>query len=81
MENIRRKNESLYRLILKQLYYFRQQPKNRSLKLHKLGGGLQDTWSISINKSLRMVFYYRDTNDGRLAVFINLGNHRQVYGN
>ena len=80
MEVIRNKNVVLYRLILKQLDFFRYQPRNHSLRLHKLGGGLQNTWSISINRSMRMVFYYKNSNNGKLAIFINLGSHEEVYG-
>ncbi|PIZ63038.1 type II toxin-antitoxin system mRNA interferase toxin, RelE/StbE family, partial [Candidatus Roizmanbacteria bacterium CG_4_10_14_0_2_um_filter_39_13] len=29
------------------------------MRLHKLSGKLEDTWSISITRAVRMVFYYR----------------------
>ncbi len=79
LSQIKRKHHVLFTLVTKQLICFQQQPDHPSLRLHKLKGRLQDTWSISINKSVRMVFYYRQLNGVKRAVFIAIGTHKEVY--
>ena len=46
-----------------------------SLRLHKLTGKSSSAWSISVNKSIRIVFYYVE--DG--VVLVNFGKHEEVY--
>jgi len=76
---IKRKDQALFKLISKQLVCFQQQPAHPSLRLHKLKGSLDDTWSISINKSIRMIFYYRQMAEEKRAVFFAVGTHEEVY--
>lgn len=76
---IKHKQPKLFQKIKKQLLLFSQNPKHPSLRLHKLKGELRDTWSISITKELRMIFYFRLKNHQKSAVFIDIGTHDQVY--
>lgn len=46
-----------------------------SFRLHKLSGNQSSAWSISVNKSIRIVFYYVE--DG--VVLVNFGKHEEVY--
>jgi len=46
-----------------------------SLRLHKLTGKSTSAWSISVNKSIRIVFYYVE--DG--VVLVDLVKHEEVY--
>lgn len=50
----------------------RQDAFHPSLRLHKLKGRLQDTWSISIDRKYRIVF--KPIGDGAI-IFFNVGMH------
>lgn len=53
-------------------------PQNQQLKAHKLSGKLKGLWSFSVEYDVRVVFYY--TNDKpQKAIFIDIGNHDEVY--
>ncbi len=47
-----------------------------SLRTHKLSEKLKDLWSLSVEYDERVLFYFTD--DGN-AVFIDIGNHDEVY--
>jgi toxin HigB-1 len=55
---------------------FRDNPFDPSLKTHKLSGKLKNLWSFSIEYDRRVLFYFTD--DGK-AVFVDIGNHDEVY--
>ncbi|MBI4234925.1 type II toxin-antitoxin system RelE/ParE family toxin [Candidatus Peregrinibacteria bacterium] len=55
---------------------FRRSCFDRSLKTHKLKGGLTNYWSFSINYSYRILFEFSEKND---AGFIDIGTH-SIYG-
>lgn len=80
LATIKKKDVVLFARISKQLRCFEQAPNHHSLRLHKLKGKLRDTWSISINTSIRMVFYYKKEFGKQKAVFISIGTHKEVYG-
>lgn len=79
LSSIKTKNVTLFNKVAKQLKLFQLQPDHPSLRLHKLSGKLEDTWSISVTRSIRMIFYYRRVNGEKHAVFITIGTHEQVY--
>lgn len=58
------------------LELFTNNPFEPNLKTHKLSGKLKDLWSFSLEYDERVLFYFTD--DGN-AVFINIGNHDEVY--
>ena len=58
------------------LELFTNNPFEPNLKTHKLSGKLKDLWSFSLEYDERVLFYFTD--DGT-AVFINIGNHDEVY--
>ena len=58
------------------LEIFKENPFDKSLKTHKLSGKLQDLWSFSLEYDQRVLFYFTD--EGK-AVFVDIGNHEQVY--
>lgn len=70
-----KKNKQLSKKVKKQLHQFQKNPRHPSLRLHKLEGKMQTAWSISVGKSLRLVFVYVE--DGILL--LNFGSHDQVY--
>ena len=61
--------------IEKQLTLFQQNHFHPSLRVHKLTGKLDNLWSISIDKNIRMLFIL----DNNEAYFFDLGTHDQVY--
>lgn len=72
---INKKNPKLARQIQKQLKLFKENPKHKSLRVHKLSGELKNMWSISITKAIRMVYLL----DGNEAYFYDIGTHGEVY--
>lgn len=53
-------------------------PFHPQLKVHKLSGTLKGLWSFSVDHSLRVIFYFENENPPK-AVFVDIGNHDQVY--
>lgn len=62
--------------VLQKVVVFSQNPHSPSLALHKLKGQLQDVWSFSVEKDLRIIV---DLKDPEKILFIDIGNHNQVY--
>ncbi len=76
LQNIKRKDHKLLAQIHKQLKLFQSNPRHQSLRLHKLTGKLHNRWSISINRSVRMIYISLNENE---FYFIALGTHDEVY--
>ncbi len=53
-------------------------PFNEKLKTHKLSGKLKYLWSFSIEYDLRVIFYFTKGKPKK-AVFVDIGNHDEVY--
>jgi len=60
------------------LELFIHDPFDAKLKTHKLSGKLKDLWSFSIEYDLSVVFYFTKDKPKK-AVFIDIGNHDEVY--
>ncbi len=75
LRKIKQKDIKLLKQIEKQVSLFTKNPKHPSLRIHKLSGELKDLWSISINKSTRMIYIL----DQDMAYFIDIGTHDEVY--
>ena len=72
-QKLEKRNKKLKESIRKTLYYLQVNPGHPSLRLHKLAG--MNTYSISVNMSIRIVF-------GRVGDDIHLlciGTHEDVY--
>lgn len=76
LAKIKRSDSKLAGRIEKQLALFASNPTHPSLRLHKLAGKLENMWSISITKSIRMIYILMD-HDG--AYFFDMGSHDEVY--
>jgi mRNA-degrading endonuclease YafQ of YafQ-DinJ toxin-antitoxin module len=72
---IKKKDLKLTELIKNKLILFKSDINHPSLRRHKLSGNLDNLWSISINKSIRMV-YIEMKNE---FYFVDIGTHDQVY--
>ena len=55
---------------------FTNDPFEPSLKTHKLSGRLKNLWSFSLAYDERVLFYFTDNGN---AVFVDIGNHDEVY--
>ena len=53
-------------------------PFDERLKTHKLSGKLKDLWSFSVTYNIRVVFYFTHEKPEK-AIFVNIGNHDEVY--
>jgi mRNA-degrading endonuclease YafQ of YafQ-DinJ toxin-antitoxin module len=67
-------DKQLVKKIHKQLQLFVENPKHPSLRLHKLRGNLQNTWSLSVTTSFRLLFI-EDTE----YYFFDMGEHDEIY--
>ncbi len=75
LQLISKKDFKLTKQIQKQLRLFKENPKHKSLRVHKLSGDLKNMWSISITKAIRMTYIL----DGDEAYFYDIGTHDEVY--
>lgn len=76
MKKIKSKDKLLTERIVKQISLFQNNPRHPSLRTHKLSGGLRESWSISITRSIRMKFTILENGE---AYFFDLGTHEEVY--
>ena len=72
-QKLEKRNKELKEAIRKTLYYLQVNPGHPSLRLHKLAG--INTYSISVNMSVRIVFG-RVRDDVHL---LRIGTHEDVY--
>ncbi len=72
---IKATNKVLSKKIRKQLELFSLQHQHPSLRVHKLSGSMNSYWSISIDRSVRMLFIMQNN----IAIFFDIGTHDQVY--
>lgn len=69
-------NKTLENKFKMRLEIFIKNPFDSRLKTHKLSGKLKDLWSFTIEYDQRVIFYFIEDEK---AVFIDIGNHDQVY--
>ncbi len=58
------------------LELFKNNPFETGLKTHKLSGKLKDYWSFSVERDLRVIFYFAGEEK---IVFVDIGTHKEVY--
>ncbi len=74
----RTKNPVYEREFWYKLELFIESPFNPRLKTHKLSGKLKGLWSFYVDFDFRVVFYFTK-NKPQKAVFVDIGNHDEVY--
>lgn len=79
LQKVKKVDTQLFTKIQKKLVLFEQKPDHPSLRLHKLSGGQKNSWSVSIDISNRLLFYYKQDKNKAKVVFFSFGNHDQVY--
>jgi len=70
-------NKRLEQKFLKALKKFIDNPFSPQLRTHKLTGILKELWSFRIDYEIRVIFYFVE--NGKGAVFIDIGRHDEVY--
>lgn len=75
LKKIKIRNPELIKKIEKQLKIFQQNHLYPSLRTHKLSGTMNNIWSISIDRQIRMLYFL----DEKGAYFFDIGTHNQVY--
>lgn len=75
LQVLRSKDKKLFKKVQKQLKLFKQNPRHKSLRRHKITREIKSVWSISIDKSYRML--YRE--DESEYYFFAVGTHDEVY--
>ena len=63
-------------LFLQKLELFIKDPYHSQLRTHKLSGKLKGLWSFSIDRNIRVIFYFVDPNH---VILENIGTHDEVY--
>ncbi len=76
LKKIKRTDKVLISRVNKQLKLFQLYPQHPSLRKHKLSGKMKNRWSISLSKSLRMIYILLKADE---AYFIAIGTHDKVY--
>lgn len=74
LQTIQSRDTKLFKKIQKQLKLFKENPKHKSLRLHKVTREVKNSWSISIDKNFRMI-YMEDS----FIYFFDVGTHDEVY--
>ena len=75
LAKLKKKDKKLASQVQEKLETFSLNPQHPALRHHKLKGELKNLWSISITKSIRMVYLKEDGE----AYFVDIGTHDQVY--
>lgn len=76
LKKLSKKNKTIRGTVVKRINQYIGYSKHPSLKLHKLKGQLKEAWSISVDKSIRILFHQ----EGNMVTFIDIGSHDEVYG-
>ncbi len=79
ISKLKRQQPKTFQKIQKQLTIFQANSRHPSLRTHKLTGQLKNSFSISIERNLRMIYYLTENKQTLIAVFFALGTHDQVY--
>ena len=74
MSKLKRKNPLIERKVDQKLRILALNPHHPSLRIHKLKGR-HESWSISVDMGLRMLFVYREYG----ILLIDIGSHEDVY--
>ena len=75
LKKISQKDVKLYGAFLNKISLLRNNPAEKSLRLHKLSGRRRDAWSFSVTYSVRAVFIYVK---GGILI-IDIGSHNELY--
>lgn len=75
LDKLKKSNSILGKKIVLTIKEFSLNPQQNSLRLHKLKGKKCEFWSLSVDKSIRVIFLY--VTGG--IILHNFGKHEEVY--
>lgn len=76
LAKIKRIDPRLFEQINKKICLLEKNVNHTSFRRHKLSGSMRQVWSISINKSIRLLFVMMGRDDYYL---VSVGKHEEVY--
>lgn len=76
LAKIKKLNPRLFEQVNKKICLLENNVNHASLRRHKLSGSMRQVWSVSINKSIRLLFIMIDKDNYYL---IGVGKHEEVY--
>ena len=80
LQKLEKSEPRIFAKTQKKLNLFRNNPRHPSLRTHKLGGNLANSYSISVDISLRITYLVKAEKDGKkIAVIMDIGTHDEVY--
>lgn len=79
LQKVKKTDIQLFTKIQKKLSLFEQKLDHPSLRLHKLNGEQRECWSVSVDMSHRLLFYYKHDMKKTKVVFFSFGTHDEVY--
>lgn len=74
--DFRKLSVEMQKMTTERKHVFEQNPHDPSLHTHKLQGGLQECWSFSVTRAIRILFYFESE---QCAVFLKIGSRDDVY--
>lgn len=72
---LRKRHPKIKKTIETKLKLFVLDPLHPSLRLHKITGGKESAWSISLKRDLRVLFVYKKG----IVILVDIGSHDEVY--
>jgi len=75
LKRLIKKNPSLHHKVKEKISLFQNNPEHPTLKLHKLTGGQENVWSLSVGYNLRITFVYQNGD----VVLVNIDTHDEIY--
>ena len=76
LSKIKRSDPKLGQKVITKLKILETDPRHPSLRMHQLSGKRKNEWSISVDKSIRILFLLLDNDEAYLS---HVGTHDQVY--
>lgn len=76
-KSFKKKDKFIQQKALERIRLFREDPLNKILNNHPLGGEYKDERSINVTGDCRLIFYYVDKNT---VCFTDIGTHTELYG-
>ncbi len=77
LKKLGKRDKKLLEKIEKKIGFFSNNVNHPSLRLHKLESTIENLWSVSIDRKMRMIFVW-DENEN-VVYFTDIGSHEQVY--
>lgn len=75
-KSFQKKDSRIQKQALLRIRLFREDPFNRVLNNHSLGGEYVDKRSINVTGDFRIIFYYVDENT---VCLVDIGTHAELY--